>query len=612
MKIYKNLVLSICLFFGSCTNFLDVSDELAGGLTSINDVFNNVAYTKRWYSQIFDGVPDYSSIHNLNYASGTQNPWTSMADEVFTETAGGAQNAGIYSEWNSASNNFHRWAALFNLIRQANIFIENAKPISSAGVNAQILTKADIDRYIADARFMRAFYYYLLLEMYGPVPIVEKSLNLTDELDYERRPIDEVVNFIDRELLLAMEGMHQGNYHSNENFRAVPTKGTALALRAKLWVYAASPLFNGGFEEGFQLKTSEGTPLFPARDANKWKKAAEACKDFITFAEAGNYDLYKAYTNGVLDPERSVYELFQEYNSEVIWATAKNSWGGMDGSSFDRRATPTSEQNGQGDIAVVQELVDDFYMKDGLPIKDKAHLKKSPLYKEEGYSPFNGSDVNNMYINREPRFYNTVFFSGRKWHITNNTVTFHLGGNADRTKAYYPMSGFMLYKRFNRTVHKRVPGVTSRFRPSYIFRLAEFYLIYAEALNEAEPGSADILKYVNLVRTRAGLPDLEVLNPAIKGNQELQRKAIQLESRIELATEGQRYFDVKRWMLAENEPGEGGLGGDFHGKFSAGNAAAFDQRVKFQTRIWKRKNYLFPVPLVALQKSTKLVQNPGW
>ncbi|HEV7382103.1 MAG TPA: RagB/SusD family nutrient uptake outer membrane protein, partial [Dyadobacter sp.] len=118
--------------------------------------------------------------------------------------------------------------------------------------------------------------------------------------------------------------------------------------------------------------------------------------------------------------------------------------------------------------------------------------------------------------------------------------------------------------------------------------------------------------YVNLVRQRAGLPDLELLNPSLKGNQVLQRSAIQLESRVELATEGQRYFDVKRWMIAENKPGAGGLGGDFTGKFPAGNATAFDQRVRMQNRVFKRKNYFFPVPLIALQKSKKLVQNPGW
>ena len=154
------------------------------------------------------------------------------------------------------------------------------------------------------------------------------------------------------------------------------------------------------------------------------------------------------------------------------------------------------------------------------------------------------------------------------------------------------------------------PGVASKFRPSIIFRLAEFYLLYAEALNEVDPGNADVLTYVNLVRERAGLPKLEVLNPAIAGNKDLQREAIRRESRIELATEGQRYFDVRRWMIAEAP--EGRQAGDFFGMNMAGNATTFFQRTKFQTRIFERKQYLYPIPFEEMQKTKNLVQNPGW
>lgn len=118
---------------------------------------------------------------------------------------------------------------------------------------------------------------------------------------------------------------------------------------------------------------------------------------------------------------------------------------------------------------------------------------------------------------------------------------------------------------------------------------------------------------MNLVRERAGLPNLEVLNPSIAGNQELQRDAIRMERRIELATEGQRYFDTHRWMIAENAPGQGGEGGDFHGMNLDGNETTFHQRTKFQTRVFKRKNYFFPIPMSEMQKSKgKLIQNPGW
>ena len=111
------------------------------------------------------------------------------------------------------------------------------------------------------------------------------------------------------------------------------------------------------------MTNSDGSKLFPAEDTEKWRKAASVTKDLIDYA-VGKYDLYKIYKNGVLDPDASVYELFQKYNEEFIWATAQVGWGGMDGDRFERRSTPRSEPNGLGSTAVVQELVDDFYMKD--------------------------------------------------------------------------------------------------------------------------------------------------------------------------------------------------------------------------------------------------------
>jgi len=616
MKI--KLYFIICCFFcmASCSDYLDVSDELAGGLTSVDEVFKNVSYTKKWYANVFAGIPDYSMmVSNSDYFNeddaGVFNPWTSLTDEVNSNAISRA-GVGIF-EWNSKTDFAHRWEYLYQLIRQANMFLENVKAIDATGSNAEFLTEQEVMLYKANVRFMRALYYYLLIEQYGPVPLVTKTLTLEDDLDMERTPLDEIIQFIDTELLEASAGMYQSAL-TDENLLGIPTKGAALAVRAKLWVFAASPLYNGGFTEALSLKTTDGKSLFPGKDDSKWDKAVAACKDFIDFAEQGNYSLYKAYTNSVPDPEKSVYELFQQYNPEIIWATSKTGWGGMDNFRFERRATPVTEPNGVGHVAVVQELVDDFSMKDGLPIKTNSFLPKSPLYVEDGSTDlYDGVQVNKMYLNREARFYNTVFFSGRKWHISNREIRFHFGGNADRTKDSYPATGYLLYKRFNRTVHKTSPGVVSKFRPSIIFRLADFHLFYAEALNETDPADPNILKYVNQVRERAGLPNLEVLNPSIAGNQELQREAIRMERRVELATEGQRYFDCHRWMIAEKAPGLGGEGGDFHGMNLDGNQTTFHQRTKFQTRVFKRKNYFFPVPMKEMQKSKgKLIQNPGW
>jgi hypothetical protein len=615
----KIKILAICLSFGyltACTDYMNVSDELAGGISDISQVFENVDRTKRWYSDVFASMPVSSAVWQESNPMG--NSWTAYADEVYTRLA---NNNGKYMNWNSANPTSQRWGVLYERIRQANIFLEMAHPITEEGdANAAKITESEMDVYRANVRFMRAAYHYYLMELYGPVPIVDRSFTLNDDLDLPRRPLDEVIDFIDREILESISGMAQEPYHKDDQttLRAVPTKGAALALRAKLWVQAASKLFNGGFDEGLALTNKDGERLFPNRDDSKLQKAVDACKDLIDYAETvvgdnPRYFLYKN-TEGTFDAAKSVYEVFQEYNREMIWANSATGWGTLDTHDFDLYATPRSEANGLGNINLLQELVDDFYMDDGLPIRETSFLPKSTDYKESGFSTLNGYDVSNMYIHREPRFYNTVCFSGMKWPVSGNEVQFFKGGNADKsTLDGHPPLGYLLFKRYNRTIHATLAGAPkSKYRPSIIFRLAEFYLLYAEMLNEVDPSHTDILKYVNLVRERAGLTKLETLNSAIAGNQDKQREAIRRESRIELATEGQRYFDVRRWMIAENAPGEGGQGGDFYGMNDDGNRITFHIRRKFHTRYFARKNYLYPIPLDEIRKSKVLVQNPGW
>lgn len=610
-KIYKYIVLALMITgITSCQkNYLDVSDELAGGLTSISQIFESPSYTKRFYGNIFTGIPDYSNMVRADWDGGGQtglhNPWTGMTDEISTQYGDNARYT--ISPKNSSNMGFHRWSTLYTLIRQANLFLENAKIIPPSGTDAEQLDQEELDKMIANVTFMRAYYHYLLFEQYGPIVIMNRSYNDTEDIDIPRSSIDEVVEYIDSELEKSINNLEQEPY-TDDNYKALPYKGVALAVRSKLWVYAASPLFNGQFKDALALVNHDGKKLFPAEDPNKWKKAVQSLKDLIDYAE-GRYSLYKIYKNGKIDAEASVYELFQKYNEEYIWATAQQGWSGMDGDRFERRATPRSEPNGLGSTAVVQELVDDFYMNDGLPIKKEDFLPSSPLYKENGFTEQNGSSVFNMWVNREPRFYNTVFFAGRKWHISNREIQFHMGSSNDRSGQHTP-NGYLLYKRFNRRVHKTNPGVANVFRPSIIFRLGEFYLLYAEALNEADPTHPDVLKYLNLIRERAGLPALESLNASIAGNQALQRSAIRRESRVELATEGQRYFDVRRWMIAEEQSGR--QGGDFHGMNMAGDYNNFFNREKFETRVFETKQYLYPIPFSEMQKSKTLVQNPGW
>ena len=623
-SIYTLLIALLC-FVSSC-DYLGVSDQLAGGLQNIEQVFDNVSYTKRWYANVFAGIPDYSGINSVNVGA-FKNPWTGMCDELVV----GYGNSSKYnnSDRNAANMGFHRYGDCYKYIRQANIFLQKAHPIMTTGTQGDQLLEDELTQMKANVRFMRAFYHYLLFEQYGPIILVkDKIYNATEDQDVPRNTVAEVIEYIDSELTAVASELTQEPIFEDKDYRAWPTKGVALAVRAKLWLYAASPLLNGGYREALSVTNPDGTRLFPDYDAGKWEKALAACKDFIDYAEAGRYELYKEYKddNGaVIDPDKSVYNLFQKYTHEIIWATANNDWGGMNGDAFDRRIAPRCEKNGLGSTGVTQELVDAFYMKDGFPVSATAYLPQSTLYQEEGYGTYKDQNdnfskkytnvtVSNRYLNREPRFYNTVFFNGRQWPVSCNQVLFYNGGNSGVQEGQATLTGYMLFKRFNRSVSLTNPGVASQFRPSIIFRLADFYLMYAEAANEVNPNDARVLKYLNLVRERAGLPDIETLNPAIRGNQELQRAAIQRERQIELATEGQRYFDVRRWMIADKN-GEGRQNGYVHGMNVRGESndkEDFNRIVEASQIVFNRKMYLYPMPDSEMRKTKNLVQNPGW
>lgn len=623
-SIYTLLIALLC-FVSSC-DYLGVSDQLAGGLQNTEQVFDNVSYTKRWYANVFAGIPDYSGVNSVNVGA-FKNPWTGMCDELVV----GYGNSSKYnnSDRNAANMGFHRYGDCYKYIRQANIFLQKAHPIMTTGTQGDQLLEDELTQMKANVRFMRAFYHYLLFEQYGPIILVkDKIYNATEDQDVPRNTVDEVIEYIDSELTAVASELTQEPIFEDKDYRAWPTKGVALAVRAKLWLYAASPLLNGGYREALSVTNPDGTRLFPDYDAGKWEKALAACKDFIDYAEAGRYELYKEYKddNGaVIDPDKSVYNLFQKYTHEIIWATANNDWGGMNGDAFDRRIAPRCEKNGLGSTGVTQELVDAFYMKDGFPVSATAYLPQSTLYQEEGYGTYKDQNdnfskkytnvtVSNRYLNREPRFYNTVFFNGRQWPVSCNQVLFYNGGNSGVQEGQATLTGYMLFKHFNRSVSLTNPGVASQFRPSIIFRLADFYLMYAEAANEVNPNDARVLKYLNLVRERAGLPDIETLNPAIRGNQELQRAAIQRERQIELATEGQRYFDVRRWMIADKN-GEGRQNGYVHGMNVRGESndkEDFNRIVEASQIVFNRKMYLYPMPDSEMRKTKNLVQNPGW
>lgn len=633
-----SLLLGGGLLLSSCKDYLDVSDELASNLT-IEQVFDNVTYTKRWHANIFNCISEFSQMYvSMN---GFTNPWPYLCNEL-TSSYDKPQTE-MENGFTASNASFHRFNDLYKYIRQSYLFLENAKPIGNEN-DQHNLTEEDILRMKSEAKFFIAYSYFSLFELYGPVPIVT---GLVDEsqtsFDFPRSSVDEMVQHIDgllQEVLdenflpitLRYTDEMTGETKENMNEMVRPTKAVVLALRAKLWVYAASKLFNGGYKEALDVVNQDGTHIFPTEDRGKWETAKKHLETFLNFAHQEGYKLFVATDkNGKADPSASVYKVLQDYNNEIIWASGKTYLSKCnDGNYFDIRCTPRDIFNSFAGIGVSQQSVDAFFTKNGLDIHE------DPEYDETGFSdienpcaykkPQIDKNIFNMYVNREPRFYHAVTYQGKSWHIQPRAdyfVGFSKGEPNDNfTSGRLHYSGYYLYKRCNQELLNTGSYLRNYARPSIIYRLADFYLYYAEACNEVNPTDPNVITYLDKVRERAGIPGYKELQATGKktgviGDYEAQAYAIRKERQVELFSEGQRYFDIRRWMICG--PGEEadqsvvmGMNVDGSASILPGQPGTFFERKIARRYNWSRAMYLYPIPHNEVEKSPSLVQNPLW
>ena len=639
MKFTTNIkvLATTCLFscsLAGCSDYLDVSDEIAENLT-LEEVFDNPNYMRRWHGNLFNCISEYSSI-GRNQADGFSGVWVSMCGETTISSAGWTE---MTSGFTAATAPYQRWTALYQYIRDAHIFLERVQPKGTVNDQYQ-LTEADVKRMKAEAKFLIAYSYFSLFELYGAVPIVTGITNPEDKgLDYARSSVDEVVEYIDGLLAEVIESgdlpetiiknpSATGNDKYNLNEIVRPTVTAAKALRAKLWVYAASPLFNGGYEEALQVTNTDGKQLFPAYDANKWNIAKERLEELFANTDQNGHKLFTVMNeDGTINPDESYYQLFQSYNDEILWATGDNLWNG---STMEQNTNPRDCYTGWGYLGVSQELVDAYFVDNGLTIDDPGSG-----YREDGFTdvvnPCNenkrvDTGVFTMYANREPRFYASIGYEGKSWHIQpigrpDYTIGFAKGEGCDNSSADNPRTGYLPTKFKNRQILYTGDYIKQWARPSILFRLADFYLYYAEVCNEINPGDPNIITYLDKVRERAGIPGYQELARTNKkniiGNQDLQRKMIQRERQVELAMEGQRYFDIRRWMICgEGEDADQsalhGMNMNGYKDQPIGSATSYFTRILIESRAWRRSMYLYPIPQDEIQKSQLLVQNPLW
>ena len=358
-----------------------------------------------------------------------------------------------------------------------------------------------------------------------------------------------------------------------------------MGLKSRVLLLAASDQFNGNPAYANVVNT-DGKHLFSTRkDPEKWNKAAQAAKDVI---DLGIFDLYKEYhTDGTLDPYLSCRNVFLEnWNSEVMMVRISNYL-----KHWERSASPR-QFSGYESMGATQQLVDAFRMKDGTAITPD---------KESGYSKANYSDpksgwvfapagTRNMFVNREPRFYVNICFNGAYWIGDQKTriQLYYTGGSGKKGTWDFPRSGYIAIKNVSPSSNPKNGNYIKR--PFVIMRYAEILLNYVEALNEYDPGNADIETYLNKIRERGGLGPVQS-----DLNQSQMREQIRLERRIELCFEQLRYFDTRRWLIADQTDG-----GPFYGmNVDAGNSftdEAFYEKTVFETRVFRPEFYLYPFP----------------
>ncbi|MDJ1469289.1 RagB/SusD family nutrient uptake outer membrane protein [Cytophagaceae bacterium DM2B3-1] len=594
----------------SCSDFLD---KMPDDLLTQEMVFKDKTRTEEWLAGVYANIPDpyWDYARNISYDPLSDdmcpNPrWEQFGWDVIAKQTG---------NWNT--NSFwgpNYWYELPRRIRSAYILIENVKPNP-----AQQFTQEDADNMKYEARFLIAYYYWLMAEAYGPVPLVREIIPsdaTSEQLLIGQTPFDKVIDWVDSEML-ELSGLLPDKYASNAKFGRA-TSIMCLAVRARMLLFAASPLANGNPDyNGFV--NDKGEALFnTSYDANKWKRASDACKLLIDKAHAAGHKLYYEYNdNGSIDPflsyQNMMFKRTTDGNAEILFARPNSeTW------EYDRHSQPRGT-GGNGGLGVTQSLVDAFFMKNGLPIDDpnSGYVEKgfstADEFRNTKWSEVQGggkvtlAGTYNMYCNREPRFYISVLYN-RAWHRRENRTTRFMIDEWDGGPTHdAPQSGYLLRKKVHPDHDPR--NRTNPYRPGILYRLGEAYLNYAEALNETDPGNPDILKYLNLIRERAGLPEVAA------GSQDEIRAAIRRERRVELNCEGIRYSDIRRWKIGEEVLNRDFFGMNFNGTEISDdekNPKAYFKRTVYQRRVFSKKNYWFPVPQSEIDKNPNLVQNPFW
>ena len=492
------------------------------------------------------------------------------------------------------------------------------------------------------------------MQMYGPIPIIDQNIPVgasPEETNVKRESIDDVVSYLVQILDEVIEAENLPgliNYIYTDMGRI--TMPIAKALKAKILVLAASPIFNGNTDLS-ELTDNLGNKLVSqVYDPQKWVYARDALFEAIESAHLNGHQLYEfnqqipiiGGINEEITRELSLRAAITEpFNTEIVWAFAPEWTGDLQMWCQPRWTADHSALFGytKKSHAPTLNMAETFYTNNGVPIDEdltwdygnRYDVIQTPLFdsNNENFHEFYIEDdyyTAKLHTYREPRFYSSIGFDGGKWFsLETENINFipHLNAKAGAASGkqgfeIYSITGFFAKKLVHYENIISLQGSTIKGYSFPIIRLSDLYLMYSEALNETKAApDAEVYEYIQRVRTRAGLDaggdilntwQMYSTNPSKPMTKDGMRKIIHQERMIELALEGHRYWDLKRWKLATeyfNKPIQGW-------NIFRSDVEGFYEVENIFYRNFSTKDYLWPISQNELLRNPNLIQNPGW
>ncbi|WP_195906764.1 MULTISPECIES: RagB/SusD family nutrient uptake outer membrane protein [Prevotellaceae] len=585
MKKYHFLkIIMSSMFLCSCTDYLETPPSVD---LDENKVFADRSLTERYLTGVYaEGMPlgfcmSSSNTDRRLCSSSTLGSACDEAEDVADWAKGNSSwnvdnHNNNSAEWDEDCRHYLRWETL----RKCNIILERINEVPYD------VGDPDFNRRTAgEAYFMRAMLLWEGVYRYGGLPIIHFRLSPNDFSTYPRNTFSDCVDSVlvdcDRAASLLPD------YYTDATKVGRATRIAALALKSRVLLYAASPLFNTDTPY-LPFNGHENLICYGNYDKERWKKAADAAKEALDAAiGSGHYGLYADGT-----PETNYEHVWTvPDNKEIILANKK--YRNFKVSSRPMVADlPVWAMNkawGDGGLYVTFNFVKFYEKRDGT---------------QADWSDTGGDNLMDIYKTLDPRFSQTVAYHGASW---NNEIPFidFLPNGAQSSAT--DKTRHLVRKWVPRTM-KVTPPLNTTNVDWIVFRVAELYLNYAEALNEYyDVPPQEAFDTVEKVRERSGMPGF----PTSLTKEEFREK-LRNERGVELAFEDHRFWDIRRWLIAEQE---GVMRGKMYGlKISSVDGSKSKIHYEpyvFESRSWSRRSYLHGIMQNEVDKGY-LIQNPGW